>query len=104
MTAFLDDQPDLMTVEEAADVLRIGRSLAYQLARRWVQSNGAEGLPVILAGRCMRVVKHLLAEIVRGERCLTASEPRPAISPAPSPRPARRGRRADQLRLLDPES
>jgi hypothetical protein len=35
--------PDLFTVEEAARVLRIGRTTAYELARRYLRSNGAEG-------------------------------------------------------------
>jgi hypothetical protein len=100
----LEELPDLLTVEEAAAVLRIGRSLAYQLARRWVTSNGTEGLPVILAGRCMRVVKHQLGEIVRGERTLTASVPPPAVARKPSSRSGRRTRPVNQLRLLDPDT
>jgi hypothetical protein len=31
-----DEMPDLLTVEEAARWLRIGRGLAYTLARRWL--------------------------------------------------------------------
>ena len=37
--------PDLLTVEEAAEVLRIGRTLAYQLAQTSLETNGAEGIP-----------------------------------------------------------
>ena len=35
--------PDLFTIEEAAAVLRIGRTAAYQLARRYLASGGKEG-------------------------------------------------------------
>ena len=47
--------PDFLTVEEAAAVLRIGRSAAYELARRYRVTGGAEGLPVIVLGRLLRV-------------------------------------------------
>lgn len=35
----LDEYPLLLRVEEAAEVLRIGRSLAYELARRYESSD-----------------------------------------------------------------
>ena len=40
----------LLTMEEAARVLRIGRSLAYQLAHEYEASGGVSGLPVIRLG------------------------------------------------------
>ena len=36
----LDEYPLLLTVEESAAVLRIGRSLAYELARLYESSDG----------------------------------------------------------------
>ena len=36
--------PDLFTITEAAVVLRIGRTTAYELARRDLASGGGEGL------------------------------------------------------------
>lgn len=51
MTA-LADMPDVLTVEEAAAVLRIGRSAAYAAARR-----GELGIKV---GRTLRVPRHQL--------------------------------------------
>ena len=44
-----------MTVEEAAKELGIGRTLAYRLAREFLATNGASGLPVIRVGRLLRV-------------------------------------------------
>jgi excisionase family DNA binding protein len=54
----------LLTVEEAARVLRIGRSLAYQLAQDYDSSGGFRGLPVIRIGNCLRVPRWALAELV----------------------------------------
>ena len=58
--------PDLLTVEEAARVLRIGRTSAYALACRYLRSNGAEGIPVRRVGHLLRVPRHGLEELVGG--------------------------------------
>jgi excisionase family DNA binding protein len=56
----LSDGPQTLTVEEAAKVLRIGRTAAYALAREWRATNGASGLPVLELGRSLRVPRHAL--------------------------------------------
>jgi len=66
MQRALSDYPDLLTVEEAADYLRISRALGYQLARQYRVTDGAAGLPVVQLGRCLRVPKDELALLVRG--------------------------------------
>jgi len=53
----------VLTVEEAASVLRIGRSLAYQLAREYDASGGVTGLPVVRVGGCLRVPRWALLEL-----------------------------------------
>lgn len=53
----------LLTVEEAAQVLRVGRSLAYQLAREYDATGGVSGLPVIRLGGCLRVPRWALLEL-----------------------------------------
>ena len=53
----------VLTVEEAASVLRIGRSLAYQLAREYDATGGRSGLPVIRLGGCLRVPRWALREL-----------------------------------------
>ena len=54
----------LLTVDEAARVLRVGRSLAYQPARDYDSSGGLSGLPVIHVGGCLRVPRWALVELV----------------------------------------
>lgn len=56
--------PDLLTVEEAAAVLRIGRASAYEMARAWRASGGREGLPVLSLGRSLRVPRAVLENMV----------------------------------------
>jgi transposase len=57
-------EPEVLTVEEAAAVLRIGRGAAYALARRWRATGGAEGLPVIVLGRSLRVPRRELERLL----------------------------------------
>lgn len=54
----------LLTIEEAGRVLRVGRSLAYDLARRYEASGGLSGLPNIrLSSGCRRVPRWALVEL-----------------------------------------
>jgi excisionase family DNA binding protein len=52
--------PDVFTVEEAARLLRIGRTAAYQLAQRYLATDGADGMPAKRVGRQLRVPRDLL--------------------------------------------
>jgi hypothetical protein len=98
-----DDLADLSTVEEAARFLRIGRGMAYRAARRYVDTGGEQGLPVIELGRHLRVPKLLLLRLLTGE--LRLDGPAPAagtrttrsISSTSPPDQA-------QLRLIDGDS
>jgi Helix-turn-helix domain len=56
----LDGLPDFLTVEEAAAVLRIGRTSAYLLCQRWRFTGGEGGLPVVRVGRQLRVPRAAL--------------------------------------------
>jgi excisionase family DNA binding protein len=60
----LDELPEVLTVEEAAAVLRIGRGAAYELARQWRESGGRHGLPVVTLGRSLRVPREALRQLL----------------------------------------
>ncbi len=90
--------PDFLTVEEAARVLRIGRTAAYALARVWRESGGREGLPVVPVGRLLRVPRAALEAMAGGAISASAvviAEPRhaspsPVAAPLPRTTTARR--------------
>lgn len=56
----LEELPEFLTIEEAAAVLRIGRTSAYLLAQQWRHSGGRSGLPVQRLGRLLRVPRSAL--------------------------------------------
>ncbi len=72
-----EDFPDVGTVEEAAAVLRLSRSVAYEEARRYLETG--DGLPVLRFGRSLRVPKHRIAKL------LGAPQPELATTEAPTP-------------------
>ena len=109
--------PSFLTVEEAARVLRIGRTAAYLLARRWESTGGAEGLPVVRFGRLLRVPARELERLAGGP--LRHVEPQVAFEPATAAdpvqlqaptrrpvqrRPSARRRPADTQPTLFPEA
>lgn len=73
-----------LTVEEAAKVLRIGRTAAYALAREWRATSGRSGLPVLELGRTLRVPRHALERMLTGLSPTSGSEP-PQGTPAAAP-------------------
>ena len=107
--------PDALTIEEAARVLRIGRTKAYAMSREWRVTNGESGLMCREVGGQLRVPRAWLEEQLgapvlfipqpadRAEPQRPAPEnaapaaavdPTPAAAtPAKSSRPRRRGKR-----------
>ena len=84
-----DLPPDFLTVEEAAEVLRIGRTAAYKLARQYLATDGDDGLPVIRMGRQLRVPRLALEDMTGGP----ITWPLPSVTPtALEPVPAPGGR------------
>ncbi len=58
----IDDE--VLTIDEAAAILRISRNAAYAAARQWRATGGEHGIPCIEIGRSVRVpqsaIRHLL--------------------------------------------
>lgn len=59
----MSNVPEFLTVEEAAALLRIGRTSAYALAREWRETDGRKGLPVVELGRQLRVPRAALEDL-----------------------------------------
>lgn len=59
-----DVDTEVLTIEEAASILRIGRTAAYAAARQWRASGGSEGLPCIEIGRTLRVPRAALQQML----------------------------------------
>lgn len=62
----LDGLPLVLTISEAAVVLRVSRTTAYKLAEEWRASGGRSGLPVIRLGRRLVVRRVDLAALIEG--------------------------------------
>jgi hypothetical protein len=56
--------PLMLTVAEAAEVLRVSRTSAYKLAEEWRCTQGASGLPTVRLGSRIVVRRVDLAVIV----------------------------------------
>ena len=102
--------PDLFTVTEAAVVLRIGRTTAYELARRDLATSGGEGLAVVRIGGQLRIPRSALERITGGPVAIPSAGPatpdaghtEQATGLPRAPRSVPRSRRlvsADQLQL-----
>ena len=52
--------PDVLTIDEVARILRIGRTAAYEAARRGE-------IPTLRIGRRLRVPRHRLEAMLAGE-------------------------------------
>ena len=50
-----DISSEVLTIDEAAAILRISRNSAYAAARQWRATGGEHGLPCIELGRTLRV-------------------------------------------------
>lgn len=124
----VETTPALLTVEEAARLLRVGRTKAYAMTQQWHATGGAAGLPVVDFGNVLRVPRHALEDIigapiadgeldaaspVEPEQAVDVSEPAPdeaskelAVDVVAPPRSAGRRRRrravpAAQAALFD---
>lgn len=64
-----DTSTEVLTIDEAAAILRISRNAAYAAARQWRVTGGKTGLPCIEIGRSLRVpnaaLRQLLNQVAR---------------------------------------
>ncbi len=81
--------PDFFTVEEAARILRIGRTAAYMAAKRFRETNGAEGLPCVAIRGSLRVPRRLLEVMAGGPIDATAPAEITSLDDRSSPSTAR---------------
>ena len=97
--------PILLKVEEAAAVLRVGRSKAYEMTTLYVTSSGTSGLPCLRLGDVLRVPRFALEALVT-TGCIVQLLPRPELDAtvnATAPRKSTRSRQStdrSQLSLL----
>lgn len=68
--------PALLTVEEAARLLRIGRNTCYELIHQ-------QRIPHVRLGRLIRVPRAGLENWIARETCLPQPEPPVVLSPLP---------------------
>ena len=65
MTDTISARP-FLTVQEVALRLRIRRTAAYMLARRWIETAGQECIPAVRIGRSIRVPASAFDQWTRG--------------------------------------
>lgn len=89
--------PDFLTVEEAAAILRLGRTSAYRQARKFLATNGAEGLCADRFGKQIRIPRCHLEKRLGGPITwpiftdeTTVASAVASITPAPSAKRATR--------------
>lgn len=61
----LNELPELLTITEAAALLRISRTTAYAEAKRYLLTG--DGLPVIRVGRSLRAPRERLRRLIEGD-------------------------------------
>lgn len=105
----MSEIPDLLTVTEAARVLRISRTTAYRLVRLYFATGGREGIPAVWVGGQLRVPRVELEKLIGGPvRWPPAADAaavidlhgrRPATAQRRTPSRSRVAAEADQLRF-----
>ena len=95
--------PDFLTVEEAAAVLRIGRTSAYRQARRYLATDGAEGLCADRFGKQIRIPRCGLEQRLGGPITWPIfTDETPVASPVASINPASTAKRATRRATRPP--
>ena len=56
--------PLMLTVEQTCEVLGIGRSLGYAQVRRYLATDGREGIPAVRIGTALRIPRTGLVDLL----------------------------------------
>ena len=94
--------PIMLTVEDAARVLRVSRSKAYEMAKQYTTTGGTTGLACLRLGDLLRVPKFALHEYVTTGHIVQLIQQRHANATpdaTAAPRPARKSRETDRTQL-----
>ena len=67
------DLPKFLTVEQAAKLLQLGRSKAYELTVEWERSGGRSGIPFVWFGNQKRIPYDALMRWVEAKLDPTAA-------------------------------
>jgi hypothetical protein len=80
--------PLMLSVEQAREVLGIGRSLAYGEVRRYLATGGREDIPAVRIGSAVRVPRVGLVDLMLATPLpvVSGSAKLHAVTPAPSQR------------------
>ncbi len=67
MCGAYEDLPPFLRIEQAQELTQLGRSQIYEQTRRWRESGGKEGIPVVQFGRCLRIPTAALLRLAHVE-------------------------------------
>lgn len=59
----IDDE--VLTIDEAAAILRLSRNAVYTLCRKWRATGGRVGLPCIGIGRSARIARSAIRQLLQ---------------------------------------
>jgi Helix-turn-helix domain len=59
----MNGEPAFVRVRDAAVILGISKSAAYELANAWLATEGRAGLPAVRMGRCILVPRAALERL-----------------------------------------
>lgn len=51
----IEDLPPFLRMDQVQALTQLGRSQLYEQARLWRETGGAEGIPNVRFGRCLRI-------------------------------------------------
>ena len=81
--------PTVLTVTEVIDLLRIGRTKAYEQARLFLDTDGADGLPCVRVGDSIRFPRRAIEDLLGQPIPWPINDPTDIDPPPPNATPLR---------------